>query len=114
MRGCLRHKTGVPIGGAPQQCLERPSPPGREGFDSQGAFQQIMLDGRHRLRADEPAAAGGDDAGPGPYELLLMALGSCTSMTLQMYAARKKWPLVQAVVHLTQQRVHARDCADCD
>src|SRR4051812_40782761 len=65
-----------------------------------GAFEQVMLDGRHRLIADEPVSAGGGDAGPGPYELLLMALGSCTSMTVHMYAARKKWPLVEVVVRL--------------
>ena len=79
-----------------------------------GAFEQIMLDGRHVLHADEPVAAGGGDAGPGPYELLLMALGSCTSMTVRMYAARKKWPLEQVVVRLRHERVHAQDCADCE
>jgi putative redox protein len=79
-----------------------------------GPFDQIMLDGRHTLRADEPVAAGGSDAGPGPYELLLMALGSCTSMTVNLYAARKKWPLEQVVVRLKHSRVHAEDCADCE
>src|ERR1700681_1133446 len=72
-----------------------------------GPFDQIMLDGRHVLRADEPVAAGGGDAGPGPYELLLMALGSCTSMTVNMYAARKNWSLDQVVVRLRHERVHA-------
>ena len=47
-----------------------------------GPFEQILLDGRHALHADEPVPVGGSDAGPGPYELLLMALGSCTSMTV--------------------------------
>jgi uncharacterized OsmC-like protein len=79
-----------------------------------GPFDQIMLDGRHSLRADEPAATGGSDAGPGPYELLLMALGTCTSMTVHLYAARKKWPLEQVVVRLRQERVHVQDCADCE
>ena len=79
-----------------------------------GTYQQIMLDGRHVLYADEPADAGGNDTGPGPYELLLMALGSCTSMTVHLYAARKKWPLQQVIVTLRQERVHARDCADCE
>ena len=79
-----------------------------------GPFEQIMLDGRHTLQADEPIAAGGGDAGPGPYELLLMALGSCTSMTIRLYAARKKWPLEQVVVRLRHARVHAEDCADCE
>lgn len=79
-----------------------------------GQFQQLMLDGRHALHADEPRTAGGNDTGPGPYELLLMALGSCTSMTVHLYAARKKWPLEQVIVRLRQERVHARDCADCE
>jgi putative redox protein len=79
-----------------------------------GPFQQIMLDGRHTLHADEPVPAGGGDIGPGPYELLLMALGSCTSMTVHLYAAQKKWPLEQVIVRLRQERVHVRDCADCE
>jgi putative redox protein len=79
-----------------------------------GPFQQLMLDGRHTLEADEPRAAGGGDTGPSPYELLLMALGSCTSMTVHLYAARKKWPLEQVVVRLRQERAHSRDCADCE
>jgi putative redox protein len=79
-----------------------------------GPFDQIMLDGRHTLQADEPVAAGGGDSGPGPYELLLMALGSCTSMTVNLYATRKKWPLEQVVVRLRHSRVHAEDCADCE
>ena len=79
-----------------------------------GTFEQVMLDGRHILRADEPVAAGGRDAGPGPYELLLMALGSCTSMTVRLYAARKKWPLEQVIVRLRHEKFHASDCADCE
>src|SRR4051812_33386742 len=79
-----------------------------------GAFEQLLLDGRHTLIADEPASAGGGDAGPGPYELLLMALGSCTSMTVHMYAARKKWPLAQVVVRLKHGKAYAEDCADCE
>ena len=79
-----------------------------------GMFQQVMLDGRHVLFADEPVDAGGDDTGPGPYELLLMALGSCTSMTVHLYAAGKKWPLEQVVVTLSQERAHAGDCGNCE
>lgn len=79
-----------------------------------GVFQQMMLDGRHVLHADEPRAAGGNDTGPGPYELLLMALGSCSSMTIHLYATRKQWPLEQVVIRLSQARVHVQDCADCE
>jgi len=79
-----------------------------------GAFEQVLLDGRHTLIGDEPKAVGGGDAGPGPYELLLMSLGSCTSMTVHMYAARKKWPLEQVVVRLRHSKVYADDCADCE
>ncbi len=79
-----------------------------------GPYEQFILDGRHALTADEPVAVGGGDAGPGPYELLLMALGSCTSMTIRMYAGRKKLPLDQVVVQLRHERVYSDDCVNCD
>ena len=75
--------------------------------------QQIDA-GPHTFFADEPADAGGDDSGPDPYELLLAALGACTSMTLLLYARRKQWPLEAAEVRLSHGRDYARDCADCD
>ena len=78
-----------------------------------GLFAQELSDGRHRLRADEPVAAGGNDSGPGPYELLLMALGACTSMTLRLYARRKQWPLQRVVVRLTHSRDYVTDCEEC-
>jgi putative redox protein len=68
----------------------------------------------HRLVADEPEIAGGDDRGPTPYELLLAALGTCTSMTLLLYARRKAWPLERVEVRLTHDRIHAKDCGDCE
>ena len=68
----------------------------------------------HRLTADEPIEAGGADLGMTPYELLLAALGSCTSMTLLMYSRRKGWALSTVVVTLRHERVHARDCEDCE
>ncbi|HZS82325.1 MAG TPA: OsmC family protein [Stellaceae bacterium] len=80
----------------------------------EGRLGQWLLDGRHRLLADEPKEAGGDDAGPGPYELLLMSLGACTAMTLRLYAERKGWPLERVLVRLRHSRVHAADCVECD
>jgi len=68
----------------------------------------------HTLYADEPTKSGGLDAGLNPYEFLLAALGSCTSMTLRMYAARKEWPLEKVTVRLQHQKIHAEDCADCE
>lgn len=62
---------------------------------------------------DEPRTAGGDDAGPDPYTLILGALGSCISMTVQLYARRKEWPVESVTVRLRQSRIHAKDCQDC-
>jgi putative redox protein len=80
----------------------------------EGPFGQALLDGRHILKADEPAVVGGKDAGPNPYELLLMSLGACTSMTLRLYATRKALPLEHVVVRLRHSKVHAEDCANCE
>jgi len=63
---------------------------------------------------DEPAAVGGDGAGPDPYSLLLAALGGCTSVTLLMYARRKNWNLERVTIRLTQERIHSRDCVECE
>ena len=75
---------------------------------------QEILVGRHRLAADEPREAGGSDLGPNPYDLLLAALGACTSMTLRLYADHKEWPLERTTVRLSHEKIHATDCADCE
>jgi uncharacterized OsmC-like protein len=66
------------------------------------------------LITDEPVAAGGEGAGPDPYTLLLAALGSCISMTTVLYARRKAWPLERVTVRLRQQRIHGKDCQECE
>jgi len=78
-----------------------------------GLAQEIIA-GSHRLISDEPISAGGTDSGSTPYDLLLAGLGSCTSMTIAMYARRKQWALQRVTVRLRHSRVHADDCADCD
>jgi len=77
-------------------------------------FLQEISIGPHQLKADEPPASGGEDAGPNPYELLLAALGACTDMTLRTYAARKGWPLRTVRVRLTHEKVYAEDCVECN
>lgn len=78
-----------------------------------GRLTQQIRARRHRLTADEPLPVG-DDAGPTPYDLLLAALGACTSMTVRMYADRKQWPLERIVVDSRHLRFHAKDCAECE
>ena len=77
-------------------------------------LQQLIMSGPHRLLADEPVDAGGAGTGPNPYDLLLAALGACTSMTIRLYAERKGWPLARIRVALQHRKIYARDCADCE
>ncbi|MES2752309.1 MAG: bifunctional alpha/beta hydrolase/OsmC family protein [Pseudomonadota bacterium] len=79
-----------------------------------GKFQQMISAGRHRVVADEPVSAGGQDTGPGPYDFLLAGLGACTSMTMRMYADRKSIPLKRTTVTLKHSRIYAKDCEECE
>ena len=74
---------------------------------------EVRYGAGHVLLTDEPLSAGGEDAGPDPYTLLLAALGSCISMTTMLYARRKVWPVERVSVHLRQQRIHGEDCEEC-
>jgi putative redox protein len=79
-----------------------------------GKFQQEIISGKHRLLADEPVKDGGLDSGPGPYDLLLAALGACTSMTIRLYADLKQIPLARTQVRLRHEKIYATDCAECE
>jgi putative redox protein len=79
-----------------------------------GKFAQTINVGRHWMRADEPQSVGGDDSGPTPYQLLSASVGACTSMTIRMYAERKKWSLGRISVRVRHDKIHAKDCAECE
>jgi uncharacterized OsmC-like protein/alpha/beta superfamily hydrolase len=79
-----------------------------------GPYGQRITASGHQLVADEPAAIGGADSGPTPYDLLLAGLGACTAITVRMYADRKGWPLRQTTVRLRHRRIYATDCAECE
>lgn len=81
---------------------------GEEGFTTE------MRAGKHYFIADEPVSFGGNDYGPSPYDYVSAALASCTSMTIQMYARRKKWPLKNVETHVNHNKVHAEDCDNCE
>jgi uncharacterized OsmC-like protein/alpha-beta hydrolase superfamily lysophospholipase len=80
----------------------------------QGKFQQAVTVGPHRLLADEPKSAGGLDSGLSPYDFLLAGLGACTAMTVRLYAERKAWPLEHVSVTLQHEKIHAKDCENCE
>jgi putative redox protein len=77
-------------------------------------FSQSLIAGSHAFYADQSESDDGDDLGPTPYEILLWALGACTSMTLMMYARRQGWDLRDVRVHLHHERDHATDCVNCE
>lgn len=82
--------------------------------EKDGGWAQVVNAGRHTLYGDEPAKYGGTDTGPSPYDYLLVALGTCTSMTIRMYAKRKGWPLEKVAVRLRHDKIHAQDCEQCE
>ncbi len=75
---------------------------------AEGYRTEILASG-HTIVADEPTSLGGTDTGATPYDLLVAGLGSCTSITLRMYADRKGWPLEEIVVRLRHSKVHVTD-----
>ena len=77
-------------------------------------FRSEVISNGFPLVVDEPTSVGGTNAGPTPYDYLLTALGSCTSMTLRMYADKKEWPLESVTVRLTHRKIHAGDCELCE
>ena len=94
-------------------------PEGFEGanvivWGAASGFAQQIVAGPHRLMSDEPESVGGTGTGPSPYDFLLAALGSCTSMTVAMYARRKGWPLERVTVALRHSKIYAADCAECE
>ena len=76
-------------------------------------FRTDIVSAGHALVADEPASYGGTNEGPTPYDLLSSALASCTTMTLQLYARRKKLELESVTVRISHAKIHAEDCEDC-
>ncbi|MFV8752031.1 OsmC family protein [Nannocystaceae bacterium ST9] len=81
---------------------------------SASGFAQTIKVGEHNLIGDEPRDLGGEDTGPNPYDYLLASLGSCTSMTLGLYARKRGWPLESVEVRLRHTKLHAEDCQDCE
>lgn len=100
----------------PAKAMDLPEAPRRVVVQEtrKSKFNQTISVGPHQLVADEPVAAGGEDAGPGPYDLLLAGLGACTSMTMRLYADRKSLPLDRVTVSLKHSKIYAKDCAECE
>jgi uncharacterized OsmC-like protein len=80
---------------------------------AQGFLCNINANGHH-LVADEPLSVGGTNLGPSPYDYLATALGTCTAMTLNMYARHKKLDVSDVSVTVEHNRIHADDCVDCE
>jgi putative redox protein len=79
----------------------------------QDKYRTEITAGGQTFIADEPVSVGGAGNAPTPYDLLLGAIGSCTAMTVRMYADRKGWPLESVTIRLRTAENHAKDCVDC-
>lgn len=99
---------------AAESSTQAPHPPDVVVRGHANGFLQEVESGRFRFQADEPLSMGGTDAAPTPYDYVLAGLGACTSMTVGLFARRKKWPLEEVTVSLRHSRIHAKDCADCE
>jgi putative redox protein len=82
-------------------------------LEAGASFRNVISAGKHRLIADEPIDAGGTDEGPTPYDFLSAGLGACTSMTMRVIAKRENIPLDGVEIHVTNDRMYAKDCVDC-
>lgn len=107
----LESSAETALGDAPS--TESP-PPGEVVVRGAAGLQVQVQAGRHHLLGDEPAHVGGQDTGPDPYGFLLTSLGACTAMTMRLYADRKGWPLESVEIRLQHQKIHARDCEECE
>jgi len=85
-----------------------------EAHIGSSGYTTVMQAGKHKLTADEGIEYGGRDLGPSPYDFLLASLGSCTIITLRMYAQRKNWELSGIHVYLNHHKNYVDDCAHCN
>lgn len=100
--------------GSPSTAPAAPSGVVVDEVDGRTGYAHRVRAGRHTWLLDEPLDVGGADTGPGPYDVLLSALGACTSMTMRMYARRKGWDYRPSRVTLRHGRIHASDCETCE